>query len=433
MYIRIWILILLCMGMLTGCSFPGEETEGSVQKDTLGLTPDFSYEVKVQTPNILVNQVGYFPDSGKIALLQGQDLESAYQVYQVGMEEPVLEGELTPAGENLYLADFSSLQEEGSYYLYQKELGYSDPFWVKEAVYDELEIHLLGLLEAETANTSELCYQLAGLLFTLELYPDQILEPDRLQSILENKIASLAKAQDEESGSVYREVSGEGEISLAATAEFAGVMAMYAKYVQPWDWTLAAQHQNMAQKAYNTIRESLDNVSFDSGYFACAHLFRLTGRSSYSQTVVQYLAMEESQKSYTEHDFSLFADYGYLSGKTGINLEWSRQLMNRVREQAAEVSKNANRSTFYVSSLREHYETNQMLRDTAVLTLINYIITNHEYTTLQKDYLDYFLGRNPAAVCLAEGFGTRNGTEEGMERINGQNAALLYLLLQTVK
>lgn len=433
MHIRIRFLILLGMILLTGCSFPGRETEQTVQKETLGLAPDFSYEVKTQTPNILVNQVGYLPKSGKTAILQGQDLESAYQVYRVGSVEPILAGELSPAGEGLYLADFSALQEEGNYYLYQKDLGYSDSFWIKEGIYEELEIHLLNLLEKETDNTSQLCFQLAGLLLTLELYPDQILEPQRIQGILENKIAGLVKAQDEESGSVFRRTKGEREISLAATAQFAGVMAMYAKYVQPRDWTLAAQHQNMAQKAYNTIRDSLDNVSFDSGYFACAQLFRLTGRSSYSETVGRYLSMEESQKSYTEYDFSLFADYGYLSGQSGINLEWSRQLMNRVREQAAEVSKNASRSTFYVSALREPYETNLILRDTTVLTLINYIITNHEYSTLQKDYLDYFLGRNPRALCLVEGFGTRNVWEEGMEEINGENAALLYLLLQTVK
>ena len=344
-----------------------------------------------------------------------------------------MEGSLEAVGDTLYLADFSSLKKEGSYYLYQKNLGYSDSFVIKEAAYDELEVAVLDRLSERNGNTSRLCYQLAALLFTLELYPDRVLEPQRLESLLKEKMAVLKKAQDQETGSVYENTSGTGEISLAATAEFAGIMAMYAGYLQPVDRILAQEYQNAAQTAYGSLQNSLDNVGYDAGYFAAALLFRITGRNTYAQAIGQYLAMDESQKSYTEYDFSVFADYGYLSGKYGINLDWSRQLMNKIREQATEVSQSANRSNYYVSTGRESYETDGMLRDMTVMSLVNHIIPNHEYTTLQKNYLDYFLGRNPEALCLAEGFGTRNHSEEGTGGIDDQNAALFYLLLQSIK
>lgn len=457
MRIKVWVSILLCIKLLAGCSYQGEATQTPQEngKETLGLTPDFSYEIELQTPNILVNQIGYLPQSSKVAVLQGRELESAYYVYDAATDWEVMQGELKEAGSidyqeepesgtqdeheeavasrTLYLADFSQLEKEGTYYIFHENLGYSDPFSIKEDIYAPLEEHILDQLLVENENTSALCHQLATLLFTLELYPDKIGNPADFQAILEEKIALLILAQDSETGSVYEKIPGTDGISLAATAEFAGVMAMYARYVQPTDRALANQYQNMAQAAYKSITDSLDNVSYDAGYFAASQLFRLTGWNTYAQAIGQYLMMEEGQKSYTEYDFTVFADYGYLSGTYGINMEWSRQLMNKVREQAAAISQASNRGNYFISTDREHYDTDGMLKDMAVMALVNYIITNHEYTTLQKHYLDYFLGRNPEAGCMVEGFGTRNISGEQTEGINSHNAALFYLLLQSTK
>jgi hypothetical protein len=77
-------------------------------------------------------------------------------------------------------------------------------------------------------------------------------------------------------------------------------------------------------------------------------------------------------------------------------------------------------------------DANGKLRDMANLALVNYIITNHEYTTLQKNYLDYFLGRNPQNVCYVDGFGTLNAVDE-TKKINEKNSGLFYLLLQSTK
>ena len=70
--------------------------------------------------------------------------------------------------------------------------------------------------------------------------------------------------------------------------------------------------------------------------------------------------------------------------------------------------------------------------ETAFLALVNYIITNHEYSVLQKNYMDFFLGRNPDNICYLEGFGSRNVGQDG-STINEINAGLFYLLLQSVK
>ncbi|MGN0307030.1 MAG: hypothetical protein ACI4DN_02315, partial [Lachnospiraceae bacterium] len=91
------------------------------------------------------------------------------------------------------------------------------------------------------------------------------------------------------------------------------------------------------------------------------------------------------------------------------------------------------RNHYYVSEEREFYDVKGMLQDMTIMALVNYVITNHEYSTLQKNYLDYFLGRNPDARCLVKSFGTRNMPEGAEEMIDETYAALLYLLLQSTK
>lgn len=450
---KVWLSILLSISLLNGCSFSlGERksTSAKVEEDTLGLTPDFSYEVREQLPGILVNQLGYLSKSFKTAILQAKEPEMFFQVFRADTKEKVYTGYLESVsleqGEErqMYIADFSALEQPGTYYLYQSDLGYSYPFQIGEHLYEDVEKELLSLLEIQEQDTSLICYQLAGLLLTRELYPDNLLEQERFENLCQEKIRLLLQAQDEITGNVYANVSSAERIqhldetqkqpyvSLAATAEFAGTLANYAYGLQEEDKELAREYQAAAEKAYQGIQNSLDNVSFDAGYYAAAHLYRLTGKAKYAGAVGQYLKMKEEQRSYTEYDFSLFADYAYLTLCYGSNLEWSEQIMKKIMEQAEMISLSAGKNTYYVSEKRDYNDIDGILCDMSEMALVNYIIPNHEYSTLQKNYLDYLLGRNLYNVCFLDGFGTKNAEREE-EKIDGANSSLCYLLLQSAK
>lgn len=458
-----WLSFLLVLCILMGCSQPKTNTDlvGN-DRDTLGLAPDFSYEVAKQTPNILVNQIGYLTDNNKVAILRGNNLHDVFYVYDAYNNEKVFEGYLisdnigvtqsdnasetieSEEQKNIYLADFSQIKRNGTYYVYQKDLGYSYQFEIGDNIYDSVEETALTLLETEDEDVSKICYQLTALLITKELYPDHLLEAERLDKICTEKIEMLLQAQDTVTGNVYADISDINEIqeldeqqkqqyiSLAATAEFAGVLAIYANQIKATDRTLAYQYQQAAEKAYKAIQLSLDNVGYDAGYFAASHLYRLTGRLKYAQAIEQYLNMKEEQKGYTEYDFSLFADYGYLTLRYGSNLAWSELVMKRIMKQAEEISRTVGKNNYYVSEKREYNDINGKLKDMSNLALVNYIITNHEYSTLQKNYLDYFLGRNPYNICYVDGFGTGNAIDDE-EKINSENIGLFYLLLQSTK
>ena len=311
---RVWLSILLSVSILAGCSFSftGEEKSSvNGEGDTLGLTPDFSYEVEEQTPNILVNQIGYFTQDNKKAILQGNELENVFYLYNafsniveyegilkadsLGVdEENSIEKTADKKAKDIYLADFSEVKRPGTYYIYHPELGYSYQFEIGDSIYKEVEKKALSIIEEETNDTSMICYQLSGLLFTKELYPNHVLEPERLEQICRNKIEQLLQAQDINTGNIYADVSSvkriqnldeaqkQQYISLAATAEFAGTLAIYAYQIRDVDRNLSYQYQSAAEKAYRGIQNSLDNVGYDAGYFAAANLYRLTGRTKYA-------------------------------------------------------------------------------------------------------------------------------------------------------
>lgn len=461
---RIWLSVLCMVCLLAGCSALFEEestSKGSEEgTQTLGLAPDFSYEVEQQVPNILINQVGYPVEDSKVAIMHGKDLQPDFWVYnavtgkqeykgnlqsaKIGMENTEENGQEPEAMKSVYLADFSEVKKAGTYYLYHPDLGYSYTFRVRTGIYDSLEKTVLYEIEKEENDTSLMCYQLSALLITKELYPKNVLEPEKLEALCQRHVERLLQAQDPITGCIYDDVSDvekikeldatqkQSYVSLAATAEFAGVLAMYAYQMRDVNWEAYYQCMVAAETAYRTIQNSLDNVGYDAGYFAAASLYRLTGRAKYSQAVSQYLSMKEEQKSYTEYDFTLFAEYNYITLRYGANLNLSEIVMKKIMSQAEEISNSSGKNNYYVSTKRENGDIDGKLRDMANLALVNYIITNHEYTTLQKNYLDYFLGRNPQNICYVDGFGILNAVDE-TTKVNEKNGGLFYLLLQSTK
>lgn len=461
MKIKVWLSILFIVGTMTGCAFSFQNNISSDKSnETLGLTPDFSYTVTTQVPNILVNQVGYLVEDSKIAILQGKNLSTDFVIYNAENQQEEYRG-ILKAGKleisdstvkeadesdkkEIYLADFSKLKKEGTYYIYHSELGYSYEFEIGTTVYDKIEKEVLSMIQEEVKDTSLMCYQLSALLLTRELYPEYILDANFLDQLCKEKIEYLLKAQDTVTGVIYANISDvekikdldqtqkQQYISLAATAEFAGTMAIYAYQMRDVDWNVYHQCYQAAEKAYRTIQNSLDNVGYDAGYFAAAHLYRLTGRGKYLQAVNQYIGMKEEQKSYTEYDFSLFADYAYITFRYGVNLESSENVMKKLMARAEEISLSGGRQNYYVSNRREYNDIDGKLSDMGNLALVNFIITNHEYTQLQKNYRDYFMGRNPQNICYIDGFGELNATEEN-KKVTQKNCGLFYLLLQSTK
>ncbi|MDD3688375.1 MAG: glycoside hydrolase family 9 protein, partial [Bacteroidales bacterium] len=93
--------------------------------------------------NIRLNQLGYLPNSVKIAAVVNATSDS-FKVMDPDLLEVVFRGELLPSihysasDENVRLADFTLMNEPGNYVLVVDGLGKSFPFEVSEDVFTNL-------------------------------------------------------------------------------------------------------------------------------------------------------------------------------------------------------------------------------------------------------------------------------------------------------
>lgn len=272
-----WLLalILLCTGT-AGCSnlrdFQVESLTGKEETDeftSLGLLPEFDYEVPESLPNILVDQVGYATGSKKVAMINAETPPETFSLLDAETGREVYTGKVESKGYdpsvNAYIsyADFTDYNTVGSYYIQAASIGRSYAFEILEKPYKDLLTKVFkqyyfnrcGLtLSAELAgeaahnachsreaqmkdeamikcdvsggwhvdeigsrDVARGCQAVNTLLLAYELYPDDMDDdmgipesgngiPDVLDEV-KYEIDWLLKMQDAKSGAVYASVS----------------------------------------------------------------------------------------------------------------------------------------------------------------------------------------------------------------------------------
>lgn len=147
-HFRILICILLSMALLAGCANAAKlsfdtrsKNGGDSEFTTLGLTPEFNYEVPRSLPNILVDQVGYDRYSNKVAVFQGELVPETFSVIDAVNGQSVYTGQIEQRGYDektgVYVSygDFTSLQTSGTYYIEAAVIGQSYTFTVADNPY----------------------------------------------------------------------------------------------------------------------------------------------------------------------------------------------------------------------------------------------------------------------------------------------------------
>jgi endoglucanase len=146
--------VIICLALLTGCaSLPDfsdislDTLQTTAEDDgitSLGLTPEFTYDVPVSLPNILTDQVGYAENSNKVAVIQGEvppdtfsiiDADSGEMVYTGTIEQKGYDEE---SGTYISYGDFTDFKTPGRYYIQAAMIGQSYPFEIAENIYDDL-------------------------------------------------------------------------------------------------------------------------------------------------------------------------------------------------------------------------------------------------------------------------------------------------------
>lgn len=255
-YFRSRICILLTASLLTGCAYVSElssdtlpEGEGDGGFATLGLSPEFNYEVPESLPSILVDQVGYDRYGNKIAVFQGELLPDTFAVIDADSGQSVYTGQIERRGYDektgVYVSygDFTSLQTVGTYYIQAAVIGQSYAFAIAENPYE-------GLYDTAL---KQYYFNRCGLTLSLELAGDAA-----------HNACHAREAQMKEDASVKRDVSGGWHVDETASRDVGTgcrtvnhLLLAYELYPQVFDDDVGIPESG------NGIPDILDEVKYE--------------------------------------------------------------------------------------------------------------------------------------------------------------------------
>lgn len=445
--------VLLCLCLLTGCAdlFVGnsripEQASGQTVKNIIeGSAADIDYEVPESVPKILINQVGYKPASDKVAVFRGENLPSVFHVIHAETGKTVYTGHIEESKYNEELDEynsfgvFSELTESGIYYIMADVIGMSYPFAIKEDIYEDIFYDAFRQYAdyIEKPETYVMCEELAVLLLSFELYgntyTDDMNIPESGNGIPD--ILDLMKKTTEQLFYRYHEQTGGvsagsdmAEENAEASLYFAAVMSKFYHTYKIYDGGYADTCLRAARKAFEYAQTSFDRLDGGIVYFAAAELYRATGAAKYAAVLDAY-CMAESRTETTGTSKYFFGDVTYLSTTFRVDTKVCERLMNALRERVEKIAGDSKAEEYLTCGTKAQDNNEELLADMMELSVVNYIIANHEYDTVLQNHLHYFLGRNTKCISYVENAGyVYCAKEESLLNDAVQNAQFIAML-----
>ena len=400
-------------------------------------------------------------------------------------------------GESTGYGVFTQLQKEGKYYIRTERIGQSFPFQIDNNIYQPLLLDVCksfyenrcGKKQTEVFNeqtrphpcfSSEFlieegnidlsggwhtsddfsrdvmsgCMAASDLMLVYRLYPSLFLDdlgletsgnevPDMIDEV-RYEIDWLLKMQNSKTGMVYRGIQYEtqeaeenatnpGRLVLQnedddSTAMFAATLAEFYLVYSEYDSSYATKCLRAAEKAWASLPKKLDNTQ--EQYFAAASLYNATGKVSYHNYVKTYRT--QSSLSSLKKEIELRGDVMYLNSRRKVDTALCNEIMKEWMEKVEVLAKESNQNAYRVCGTTE----DEIFDNLFYLTIINHVITNHEYGTVLGSHLHYFLGRNPEGISYFQDKGYRHlKNNEKMKEITGQpqlSATMLLILGESV-
>ena len=293
------------------------------------------------------------------------------------------------------------------------------------------------------------CNIVQNLLLTNELYAQDMTDdvgipesgnqiPDILDEV-KYEIDWLQKMQNSKTGGVYSGIMNAqlNPVTPEATADFASTMAIfYTSYVN-YDAPYARNCLRMAELAWkylqtNAVKPTEETqVSKIAKYNAAAQLFKATKDIKYHTYVKEHYTTVCDAESIIENR-ELYVYIAYLTTSMKVDTSICKAIMDKWMDRAERIVEEAKKGFYFVIG-----DSNEdMLDEMLCLSVIDHVITNHEYVTVLESHLHYFLGRNRDAVSYIEGYGDVYSIETEMQckltQQSKMSASLLFMLEEII-
>ena len=410
---------------MTGCSFFTETHENSGQIKEIEIAEQvitIDYEVPELTPNILVNQLGYLADSEKKVVFRGDIVSPVFRVinqktgktvYEGRVGEPLLDSQ---SGENYVTGSFSSIKDQGTYYIQMDGLGESYPFQIQSQLYENLmrDVNLeIYKIRFQEKNPEDLLWMMNYILLSYELYPEVFTDndgtkdsgnqiPDMLDELkVQTEVLLDQFATAEEDSSQKDRKLEDATLQLQRIA----ILSKFAYAYKGFDVKYASVCLTAAEKAYQAMKAGdlyQEEEYRASEFYAATELYRSIGASKYRDTLLKYFA------DYGDTDsggmLRFFGTLTYLDTKYRVNFQICNEQMERIMELTAAVTKSCRSNPMGVSLMKGE-ELGGILETSVYITVGASIINSHEYDMLLESYLHYFLGINQGAESYLKDYG----------------------------
>ena len=487
--------------LLNACTNITEEENIIDEPLSMEEEADISYEVPSSSPHILVDQLGYLPDSTKQVFFFGESMPETFALYNADTKEKVFTGLIEERGYNdvygtlVGVGDFTNFDRNGDYYIEADLLGDSYEFSIKEDIYADLFNEALrsyyynrcgvtlteatagdnahnachtmgGVLRSDITVTMDISggwhedltgskkvtnavYPLSVLMLAYEIHPKAFTDdinisesgngiPDILDEI-KYEIDWLLKLQDQDTGAVYSAVtiaeSNNKSIAYVEDANidsafaFAYALSKFSYLYQAYDKEYATNCLRAADRAYKYAGLNKTEES-EYEFPAAVEIYRASGHKDCKKYLKEFFKDPEHQKCLD--GIGYYGQITYLNTTQKVDVKVCSQIMKNIMLKAEEISAKSKSGAFLVPADAEQTNNKELLNNMITMTLVDYIITNHEYDTIIENYLHFFLGRNLKSITYLDGVGTNNylniNDSLGIMKQFDDNAALVLLL-----
>ena len=428
---RIHCILFLVSGVLvfTGCSNKQDKKSKQLKTEIIAENTqntdreeDLYFDQKVtaeQICDINLNQVGYRPKDKKITVVRdtlytelGRVAISPFGTVKYQKELMRSQARITEEEYDQRRKQYECLAKQATCYGTNKKKDVSGGWYTKESVAWYVVPSITSL---------------ANIMYLEQYYKDEIESLSEegnidLDAMIRKEIKWLFKMQDQRSGGVYHKattktgnIPNDGnpivvcEVSTAATADFAAIMAKASMMYEYKDKKLAEDCLKAAEKAWSYLKDNEQNQEFtnpkdmvsweyedssdrDERFWAATELYLATGESEYAKAIREYDILQDDM----EFDWSNVSAYACFDFYTKVNKKDSDfylKIKTKLEGKVKEIQKGCEKG-YYINPQYKGSSLHQLLNCAALLALMDKVSPNECYASYVSRYLNYVMGTN---------------------------------------
>lgn len=381
----------------------------------------YGVEAPVSRPAIYVDMAGYAAGREKHIVFAGGQHGRTFRVVRRQDGAVVHIGKIPDAvgdkadGQQFCVADFTSFDEPGTYYILTDVVGQSYPFCIAEDAYENLFLNMLK--NASDVSLEESAQGICGAAFGMHviMYALQCngtlfesayghLGADEQDKQLVTQLLYVGKwmiSQQQGDGSLY----GDYE----ATAAFCGIMEMGRHVFGRYESSVDKEYKEAAMRAWEWLesRGCSTDAEKSARFYAAAQLFHEEGSTQYKTLAEQFL--KEREKDYSDGRFVFYGVLAYISADKGTDRDLCTYVMKDLMERTEAICEAAmDDVVFGVGSRTVAENMNHLLH----LSFINYLTPSKEYTLIIENTIQYMGGLNESGTCYIGADGRWKNTDE---------------------